>query len=262
MAHPNGRQLLLLITLLVSVTAVVGHVPYWERQAIRTGDFGQASDEEDFSFENPFVLPTSVVNKRYSGLNTARAISTVISKDDLFDVIEIRIKKGEPEDVMAASVYVPACTVYEDFRPSVALLGRESEDFPLLSQNVERDLPFAVPEGYGAIIKDMPNMERAVAGTVLLPPGQNFTCFEDDSCDMSFTITEITLSRPGKYYFVVYDPRSFRGRQDFPHDVIVTIGLGEEESKTKFEKNVNTYVAEFGLFDGGIIHTPVCNPVS
>lgn len=122
------RQLtLMLLGLVMSAFAgtALGHVPYIE--------------EEDFSWENPFVVKKSI--------QQSIAVYSYLDNDNLdlngdIDVVEFEIKVPQK---FYAEVIVPVCPEYETFAPWFALVG------PGLPEP-EEELPFNLPEGYGAIV--------------------------------------------------------------------------------------------------------------
>jgi hypothetical protein len=109
-------------------------------------------------------------------------------------------------------VTVPACEIYKDFKPSIALLGPLNTTDAVTGELIFTDpsdanlaLPFSVPDGYGVVVLDGSMMaERTVfneesTGTKFLVPA--------NTSDPGSAISE-AISTPGLYYFVVWDDSS------------------------------------------------------
>jgi hypothetical protein len=110
---------------------------------------------------------------------------------------------------------------YDEFVPWYALVG---PNLPKPSQ----ELPFDIPEGYGAIIKE--NLEPGVERETFYEPFGGKSYYKGP-------IYEQEMSEPGDYYVYSWDPYQNGG------DYVMVIGKGEF----------------FGLFDiiRALIYTPL-----
>lgn len=177
------RISILLAMLAFSVPALC-HIPFYEPQLLNL-------DDQDWSLETPFEVPRDEAEgnilepiqsgKKFSlslysathsdvrppflagwspSLNTARAyISVVGGEEDPYDVVTFTIGEDEePQHLGAVVPYITACEATENAFLTVALLGPESERFPAASDEVASTLPFTIPEGYGIIVREEPQV--------------------------------------------------------------------------------------------------------
>ena len=167
----RGLFLLLVIFSLFG-SIVAAHVPYLEFK--------------DYSDEKPFVVRKLVQQSKaayawleHDGVNPC---------DDI-DVYKFNIR-NRPLNIYIELIVPVYEDYYEEFVPWFALIGPDLPE-PTV------DLPFDIPEGYGAIIKN--NVE----------PGEQRDTFYEPFCNKSYykgPIFEETISVPGIYYVYVWDP--------------------------------------------------------
>ena len=182
---------------------VFAHVPYLEIN--------------DFSEESPFQVRKSIEQSIavYSWLENENNNPST----DL-DVYSFTV--NEPPVRVYIEVIVPVCNeFYKNFVPWFALIG---PDLP----NPAQDLPFDIPEGYGAIVKEnvMPGEER---DTFYEPFG--------GKSYYSGPIFDQMINKSGTYYVYYWDPYQTGG------DYVAVLGRKEQ----------------FGLVDilRAIINTPL-----
>jgi hypothetical protein len=122
-------QTLAACLLLTAGAPALAHVPYLER--------------DDYSETEPFEVRGSIEQSIavYSWIDTGGAGPAT-------DVDAYAFSISEPTSVYVEAI-VPVCPGYEDFRPSFALVGPGLPTAPA-------DLPFTVPNGYGAVVVDDP----------------------------------------------------------------------------------------------------------
>ncbi len=181
------RKMALLVGISVALCAPVvafGHVPYLE--------------SADYRWDAPFRVRGSIAQSIavYSYLDPSTGGSTEV------DVYQFSISKPTRIYVQAL---VPVCPVYAEFRPSFAIVG------PGLSVP-ETELPFDLPEGYGAIV---------VAD---YDPPQEWPTFYEPFGNKSYydgPLFDQTLPSSGTYYVVYWDPAGIGG------DYVAVLGYAE-----------------------------------
>lgn len=174
MGHHKKMMVLAGLCTLGTAATAFGHVPFLEGT--------------DFSWEAPF---------RVRGLiQQSIAVYSFLDADSggtrEVDVYQFTIRRATSVYV---EVLVPVCPTYAAFRPSYAIVG---PGFAV----PEQQLPFELPEGYGAIV---------VAD---YDPPQEWTTFYEPFGNKSYyqgPTFEQTLSTPGTYYVVYWDPAGVGG---------------------------------------------------
>jgi hypothetical protein len=182
---------------------VCAHVPYLEHV--------------DFSEEKPFVVRKSILQSIavYSWLERDNVNP---SKD--IDVFEFKVRI--PNIQIYIELIGPVCDgYYEDFVPWFALVG------PGLSEPGQ-SLPFELPNGYGAIVKE--NVEPSEEREQFYEPFGGKDYYEGPTLD-------ILANKTGTYYVYVWDPYELGG------DYVAVLGRSEI----------------FGFFDilRALIYTPM-----
>jgi hypothetical protein len=196
----------ILITFLIIVLMsynVAAHVPYLEHF--------------DFSEERPFVVRKSIEQSIavYSWLEN----DTVNPSEDI-DVFKFKVRN--PNDRIYIELIGPVCDgYYENFIPWFALVGPGLPD-------PGQTLPFEIPAGYGAIIKENVN------------PGEEREQFYEPFGGKSYyqgPILDIKANTTGTFYAYVWDPYNMGG------DYVFVLGKLEI----------------FGIFDilRALIYTPM-----
>jgi hypothetical protein len=179
--------LIILISILFFTSLASAHVPYIERN--------------DYSENNPFYVWKMIEKSKAfyawlenSGENPCNDI----------DVFKFKINKNSRN--IYIELIVPVIEdYYKDFVPWFAIVGA---DLPI----PDIELPFELPDGYGAIIKE--NVE----------PGTNRDTFYEPFGGKSYyygPILDINISISGTYYIYVWDPYHQGG------DYVLVIGKGE-----------------------------------
>lgn len=175
----------ILLFSLISIASA--HVPYIERK--------------DYSEENPFYVWKLIEKSKafYAWLeNDAKQTGNDI------DVFMFKVK-NKPINIYVELIVPVAEEYYVNFVPWYALIG------PGLPE-INRELPFIVPEGYGGII--MENVE----------PGSEREIFYEPFGGKSYykgPILDENISEPGTYYLYCWDPYESGG------DYVLVIGKGE-----------------------------------
>jgi hypothetical protein len=173
---------------LTSFTSIVSsHVPYIERI--------------DYSEEKPLFI--------WKMLEYSKAFYAWLENDGInpcedIDVFKFKIR-NKPINIYIEIIVPTGDGYYEDFVPWYALIG------PGLPEPNQM-LPFTLPPGYGAIVKENvePGEER---GTFYEPFGGKWY--------YKGPIFEETLSDTGTYYIYCWDPYAKGG------DYVLVIGKGE-----------------------------------
>jgi len=179
--------LLLLVILLLFASSVTAHVPFIEFN--------------DYSEEKPYVVRRFVEQSKaiYAWLEN----NGTNNCEDI-DVYKFNIR-NRPIYVYIEIIVPVYEDYYEDFVPWFALVGPELPEPSI-------DLPFDVPEGYGAIISE--NVE----------PGEERETFYEPFGGKSYyngPVYEEEISVSGTYYVYVWDPHERGG------DYVLVLGKGE-----------------------------------
>jgi len=161
------------------------HVPYIEH--------------DDYTEQSPFEVMDSVEN--------SKAIYAWFESGTDIDVYTFEIR--EPQRVYI-NVLVPVCPGYEELLPEFALVGPGLPD-------PEEQLPFTIPEGYGAMLAGnlMPGEPRE---TFFEPFGGKFY-YDGPAFDQEVT-------DPGSWYIYYWDPYDMGG------DYVAVFGHKERFSLT------------------------------
>ena len=167
----NHLLIPLIIFSLISTTAIA-HVPYLEFV--------------DYSNEKPFVVRKLVEQSKamYAWLENDK-----INPCEDIDIYKFKIKR-RPIQVYIELIVPVYEDYYEDFVPWFALVGPDLPEPGV-------DLPFDIPDGYGAIVKE--NVE----------PGEERETFYEPFGGKSYykgPIFEKMISVAGNYYVYVWDP--------------------------------------------------------
>ena len=135
MKKNNIIIILSIITILLTASIAAAHVPYIERS--------------DYSEDKPFYVWKMIEKSKafYAWLE-----NDVDTPSEDIDVYKFKIN-NKPKNVYIEIIVPVIENYYENFVPWFALVGPN-----LPSPNQE--LPFEIPEGYGAIIKE--NVEQGV----------------------------------------------------------------------------------------------------
>ncbi len=179
-------SIIFLIILLTS-TIASAHVPYIERS--------------DYSEQNPKIV--------WKMIEFSKAFYSWLENDGInpcedIDVFKFKIKSN-PKNVYIELIVPVFEEYYKDFVPWFALVG---PNLPIPDQ----ELPFDLPDGYGAIVKE--NVE----------PGTERETFYEPFGGKSYyygPILDMNISEPGTYYIYCWDPHSQGG------DYVLVIGKGE-----------------------------------
>jgi len=173
--------------ILLTVSIASAHVPYIERT--------------DYSENNPIFV--------WKMIEKSKAFYSWLENDgenqcDDIDVFKFKIGKN-PKNIYIELIVPVYEEVYKNFVPWFALVG---PDLPIPDQ----DLPFKLPNRYGAIIKE--NVE----------PGSNRESFYEPFGGKSYyygPILDMNISSPGTYLIYCWDPHEQGG------DYVMVIGKGE-----------------------------------
>ncbi len=179
-------SIIFLIILLTS-TIASAHVPYIEGS--------------DYSEQNPKIV--------WKMIEFSKAFYSWLENDGInpcedIDVFKFKIKSN-PKNVYIELIVPVFEEYYKDFVPWFALVG---PNLPIPDQ----ELPFDLPDGYGAIVKE--NVE----------PGTERETFYEPFGGKSYyygPILDMNISEPGTYYIYCWDPHSQGG------DYVLVIGKGE-----------------------------------
>jgi len=187
MSRNKNIMVALFCSIVLASSFVSAHVPYIERS--------------DYSENNPMLVWKMIEKSKafYSWLETDGENPCT----DV-DVFEFKIK-NDPKNVYIELIVPVIDEYYQDFVPWFALVG---PNLPL----PDEELPFDLPEGYGAIIKE--NVE----------PGTQRETFYEPFGGKSYyygPILDMDISETGTYYIYCWDPHSQGG------DYVLVIGKGE-----------------------------------
>jgi hypothetical protein len=190
--------------ILLAAGAALAHVPYLEPEVVRR--WGPPAEGDDFSFENPFIIPSG----------------TIFNSKAIFAYLSYTVEEGETVPWIIFAALSPACRLYRNTYLSTALLGPG-----LPEPDPSEDLPFAIPEGYGALVAHQtrvpPGEERPVLSLSADVPGVNISWFFPAAPETDFIfVNNITVS--GDYYIAVWNPTRL------PGDYTANIGFAEEFS--------------------------------
>jgi len=168
-------------------SSVLAHVPYIERN--------------DYSEEKPWFV--------WKMIEYSKAFYAWLENDGLnpcedIDAFKFNIRQN-PKNVYIELIVPVVDDYYEEFVPWFALVG---PDLPEPNQT----LPFSIPPGYGAIIKE--NVQ----------PGEERETFYEPFGGKSYYVGPIfdeIISEPGTYYVYCWDPYEKGG------DYVLVLGKGE-----------------------------------
>jgi hypothetical protein len=260
-----------LFIIAIFATVGFGHIISVEGQAYFKIPW-HADEDEDFSFENPFVVTRFVQdpdgNELYVGPEESQAVSAYLTQDD-FDVYQVIVGPDDipqigPPLIISASALPPACQQTRKNYPVTALLGPLYAGIPAPTPDL--DIPFEVPPGYGIIIAANPEVgkkeqrpifdidsadpELALGLSYFLPLGLTQECllYAPFTCDYSNTISQ-PIFVPGSYYIVMWDPD---GKQQ---DYTANIGFLEEVSEVIDQSEMQEIVK-----DNALLHRPCKDP--
>ena len=176
---------LLMATIILLPSTALAHVPYLELS--------------DFTKNNPFQVKKSIEQSiavyswlEHDGINPCNDI----------DVYRFEINK--PSRVYIEAI-VPKFKPYSNFTPWFAVVG---PNFPVPNY----DLPFDIPEGYGAIVK-----EDVEPGN----PRETFFEFFGGKTYYQGPIFDRVLNESGTYYVYYWDPYGHGG------DYVAILGRNE-----------------------------------
>jgi len=161
-----------------------------------------------------------------------------------------------------ASTY--ACEVYDDYYPSIALLGPlEDTQFVRVTSNSNglQSIPWIsdMPTNYGAIIKDQVKGDRYIYyepdsdTTQYLPYGLSVNCFATNSCNFNSTLLGISLTVASDYYIVVWNPddncKTEKNHQKLKNGKIFDTFViqGTQEVMTDTETAIYNYLIQYGF---------------
>jgi hypothetical protein len=175
------------IFILIVSSLASAHVPYIERS--------------DYSENNPFYV--------WKMIEKSKAFYAWLENDgenpcNDIDVYKFKIKNN-PRNIYIELIVPVIEDYYYDFVPWFALVG---PDLPI----PDHELPFELPGGYGAIVKE--NVE----------PGIDRETFYEPFGGKSYyygPIIDINISISGTYYIYCWDPYNKGG------DYVLVIGKGE-----------------------------------
>jgi hypothetical protein len=177
---------LLFLSVLVTASILLAKVDAWSHVPFL--------EDSDFSESEPFILDPP--------LKKSRAIYAWLDSGTDIDVYTFEV---EEQSLLRAFSLVPVCPTYKDFLPSFAVVG------PGLGLP-EEQLPFKVPEGYGAVI---------VTNT---PPGTSRNTFFEPFTSKNYyrgPSYNQTVSTPGTWYVYFWDPAGKGG------DYVAVFGFTE-----------------------------------
>jgi hypothetical protein len=189
-----------------------------------------------------FALPAQahkpiVIDGGPTDANTAYFVADV----DVSQVAYHEAKPGQPEiwltfNITAGTTLdlqlgVPLIDRYANLRPAMALLGPGLE---------EAELPFAVPEGYGAIVFSTEEEDPVVFN-------EEFTGTDS----WQFPAKKVTVTEDGQYYLVAYIPSGEAGKLWVAIGLQEAFGIGDILSLPRVLTQVRAF-HEIGPF-GGIL---------
>lgn len=152
-------------------------------------------EEMDYSQEIPFVVNDSIEN--------AKAVFARLEPASDIDVYAFTVTV--PLRVHARA-FVPRISGLEQFLPSLAVAG------PGLTPTGEK-LPFALPEGYGAVVIN--NLKPEEKRPLFYEPFSGKEYYDAPAFDQ-------TVSAPGTWYVFYWDPHNRGG------DYVAILGFKEE----------------------------------
>ena len=214
MANRTALHTTLLLLIGCFVSTALAHVPYVEEEMVRR--VGRLQAGEDFSFNNPFVIPGNI--------EESRAVFAYLHRHDV-DVFQFTVtpdqigfdpETGAPTPLVSASALPPACRAYASAYAVIALLG---PGLPPPPKDVT--LPFLVPPGQGVVFAPnppvIPRRDRPVFNfpeadyAWFLPLGLTEECLLRAPwlCDFSNTINT-PVYVPGTYLLVIWNPTGRR----------------------------------------------------
>jgi hypothetical protein len=204
------------VIILLSTTIASAHVPYIERR--------------DYSQENPYYVWKMIEKSKafYAWLE--------YNQDDTSDDIDVYKFKinNNPKNIYIELIIPVIENYYENFVPWFALVG------PNLPEP-NQDLPFQLPEGYGAIIKE--NVEPGVERETFYEPFGGKSYYYGPVLDMD-------IAESGVYYIYCWDPHNQGG------DYVLVIGKGEFFGPIDIVRSlINTVI----IRRNGEIHLPLFN---
>lgn len=251
---PKMLSLALLATLWLGAWA---HLPFYETQRFRHDFIGLAGwnqpvADDDWSFEQPLDLlsMSSYINRttgqRVFRENAGCALESLLvnskrgtaNKNLIGDQDVILYNKTTTTPVVFfGTPQVPACAMYKDFYPTLALLGplgtRDAVTNELLFSE-SRSLPFTLPVGYGAKVVRHPRghfkhrgafLEPITSNMWMYPQGWSTACSEPSRptfplCDKT-NLLYVTIADPAAYYWVIWSDALIQFR---PLDVGLVVG--------------------------------------
>jgi len=163
-----------------------GHVPYLEHR--------------DFSSRRPFEVRNSI--------EQSLAIYAWLKNDGIFPCHDIDVYTFDVTDPVRVyiEVIVPVCPAYETFVPWFALVGPNLPDSP-------SGLPFAIPPGYGAVVKEN------------VAPGESRETFYEPFGGKWYyngPVFDELIDQPGSYSIYYWDPHGQGG------DYVAVLGRTEQ----------------------------------
>ncbi len=190
--------------ILLNAIPASAHRVYFEPQAkVEAPSATPAS--QDYSFENPGIL---------DNIWGSKAIFGHLTSGDV-DVYSFTVGADEPVSrrTLIAMAMSPACSETRDDYVHIAVVG------PNLSAPVQ-SLPFAVPPGYGVVVKENPVVAKGVDRATFhettaniswfLPSGLTQSCIEDrngppmSTCEMSSIFSQPFFTTDMPHYIVVW----------------------------------------------------------
>ena len=214
----NNKRILIsfFVIILLSTTIVSAHVPYIERR--------------DYSEENPYYV-WKMIEKSKAFYAWLEKNQNDISDD--IDVYKFKINNN-PKNIYIELIVPVIEDYYENFVPWFALVGPTLPD-------PNQDLPFQLPEGYGAII--MENVEPGVERETFYEPFGGKSYYYGPILDMD-------IAESGIYYIYCWDPYNQGG------DYVLVIGKGEFFGPIDIVRSlINTVI----IRRDGEIHLPLFN---
>lgn len=180
------KIVLILLILVLLGTVVSAHVPYIERS--------------DYSERNPYFVWKMIEKSKafYAWLETD-------AQNPCEDIDVYKFKIRNPKNVYVELIVPVYEDYYKDFVPWFAIVG---PDLPTPDQ----DVPFDIPRGYGAIVKE--NVEPGTERETFYEPFGGKSYYSGPIFDMD-------ISEPGTYYIYCWDPYEKGG------DYVMVIGKGE-----------------------------------
>lgn len=245
---------IVLVTTMALLVASAGfaHIVYFEPQE-KAAKPWQSPASDDYSFENPGVL---------DNLSDSKAIFGWLDNGNV-DVYKITLDDETPlyDRYPVAMTLSPACNQTKNNYVNIAMVGK---NFPPPTV----DLPFALPEGMGVVVKINPRYYKGAERPVFyeptaniswfLPKGMTEQCMMGNpptvppmaTCDMSniiaFTPPYALPLQNGIYYFVVW-------ADDARHqDYTLSIGYSDEY----YYRTDDEYLT----YNNAYLHTPCTEP--